>query len=109
MTQEWITDRKPTTLDSKGHRVWVMDFGAVLMTDIDSVTEGQPWMPITPPEPYLKPKRYKPKSIYELCGDSELRDSGYCVYDEFRDEYICYVPTREAAERIAAIYEEVMP
>jgi hypothetical protein len=39
---EWITDRKPTTLDSKGHRVWVMDFGAVLMTDIDSVTEGQP-------------------------------------------------------------------
>lgn len=54
MSQQWITDRKPSTLDSKGHRVWVMDFGAVLMTDIENVEEGQPWMPITPPEPYLK-------------------------------------------------------
>lgn len=102
MNNEWITDRKPTTLDSKGHRVWVMNFGAVLMTDIDSVTEGQPWMPITPPEPYVKQKRY---------GVIWLHDTNeYAVTDSKRGVYKSYsVPTREAAERIAAIYEEVLP
>ena len=102
MSQKWITDRRPTTLDSKGHRVWVMDFGAVLMTDIENVEEGQPWMPITPPEPYVKPNRWDVKEYYET--------GNWYVVDRASGSVRSYaVPTREAAERIAAIYEEVMP
>lgn len=102
MSNKWITDRLPTEKDAYRDLVWVTICGEVVGTDYLNVSENQPWMPITPPEPYVKQKRY------EVWPNINM--SGYCVYGI--REWAIYadgIPTREAAERIAAIYEEVMP
>lgn len=109
MNNEWITDRLPTVEDtSKTYKSHV--FGRVFVTRYNTVTTclwsnvgiGEAWQPITVPEPYVKQKRY---------GVIWLHDTNeYCVTDSKRGVYKSYsVPTREAAERIAAIYEEVLP
>ena len=53
------------------------------------------------PEPYVKPNRWK------VWG----REGCYVVGEDIGStDCMAYgIPTREAAERIAAIYEEVMP
>ena len=101
---EWITDRLPTEDDADRHGyVWVTDLdGDVRHMRWDCVTVP-PWMHFTRPEPYVKPKRYKVEEYYHSRGIWVVRD---CESGSAR----CHpVPTREAAERIAAIYEEVMP
>lgn len=63
---------------------------------------GDPWKPIPKCEPYVKPKR----CIVLLHNDG----SGlYRVSIKGVGVPAWGIPTREAAERIAAIYEEVMP
>ena len=105
---EWITDREPTADDTSvdlGWLVWTCYDGRVKQWSYDAITLGRPWQPIIPPEPppepYVKPKRYEVTEEYV---------SSYAVRDTELREFVAYdIPTREAAERIAAIYEEVMP
>jgi|APGre2960657373_1045057.scaffolds.fasta_scaffold104362_2 hypothetical protein len=109
MNYEWITDRLPTVEDtSKTYKSHV--FGRVFVTRYNTVTTclwsnvdiGEAWQPITVPEPYVKAKR----CIVLLHNDGSglyrvsIKGVGVPAYN---------IPTREAAERIAAIYEEVMP
>lgn len=108
---EWITNRLPTYADARrinathlpDHEiygeVWVWQ-GQYRTLDWKLVKFGDPWQPITTPEPYVKPKRY---TVDELSD-------GWCVYDELGLEATAtYLPTREAAEEIAAIYERATP
>jgi hypothetical protein len=92
---EWITDRRPIehdepyVYDSYGHVChWI------------KIANGEPWKPIPKCEPYVKPKRWT------FFGAGQM----WTIFDEKLGR--CgdpILPTREAAERIAAIYEEVMP
>ena len=106
---KWITDRRPTFEDADDEKsVWTMCVGKVVTWGYGGIREGQPWMPTNRPKPYVKPKRWKittpedqsyvkgPHAVYFYVG-------GYVVMVAER------IPTIEAAERIAAIYEEVMP
>ena len=106
---EWITDRRPTEEDAGNTCVWVMRNGRAVLYPWDEVDVEpiEPWMPIAPPEPYVKPRRF-----YARWDDGRgwwmiERDGQWFEWlmrlDKQNDEY------REAAERIAAIYEEVMP
>ena len=99
---EWITDRKPTDdaivygPDGKPAQYRSFSFGRI-----------QPWKPIPHIEPYVKPKRY----VIRCYGDFGLPGpAGYwCVYDIVRNVSVSDFMPREAAERIAAIYEEARP
>ena len=109
MSNEWITDRLPTEADADdtyGY-VWITeDDGRVLYMMWDCVTY-EPWLPFKRPAPYVKPKRYE---VFELTTER------FCVGEasqrafkaEVRGYVAKYIPTREAAERIAAIYEEMV-
>lgn len=62
----WITNRMPTADDAPQQLnwlVWVCHKGRSIMWSYDGVKEGQPWMPITPPDPYVKPKRYVAENV----------------------------------------------
>lgn len=105
---EWITDRKPTAEDMNKHRyVWVTgNDGHVWQMLWDCVTDGTPWMHLARPEPYVKPKRFRARWsepyvswVIEHNGNPLPTWLNLCANDKHR----------EAAERIAAIYEEVMP
>lgn len=101
---EWITDRRPTKADADGYGlVWITEHGRVVPATYNGIAEGTAWMPIERPDPYVKPKQYGVRETYSGSGK-------FAVYDT-KDGLTCsiYLPTREAAERIAAIYEEVMP
>ena len=100
----WITDRPPKLEEATNEGdVWVYDIGAdeYYIRNYEEVIEGQPWMEIPPPEPYVKPKRFQVS-----FGTFER----HCVIDRhYRDFVAKRLPTREAANRILAIYEEVIP
>jgi len=105
----WITDRRPTEEDCVGidrmpdsDHVWVMYEDKVVTCPFEDVVLGCPWQPIVvqAPEPYVKPKRFI------------VRKSSTGDYDVYVGNDMCYaiqLPTREAAEEIAAIYERIMP
>lgn len=99
MSTDWITDRPPTE-DDADINGWVYnELG--LYTHWQDIQKGRAWMPIILPKPYVKPKRYIVKE-YDNIG-------GYDVFQADGMRVAMCVPTREAAERIAAIYEEVLP
>jgi hypothetical protein len=97
----WITDRLPTEPDDAFEDwVFVMNHGNVQMYLAVSVTLGMPWQPIVPPDPYVKPKRWA------VCKDS----NGWNLNDGDTTRY--FLPTDcsdAAAQRIADVYNEVMP
>lgn len=101
---KWITDRAPTKYDTSRNLdfyVWTIRNNEVTMWSYDDIEYGEPWMPITLPDPYVKPKRF-----FRVTHSLE----GKPVVMECETNTIwATAPTREAAERIAAIYEEVMP
>jgi hypothetical protein len=105
---KWITDRLPTEEDSdSGGCVWSMYNGEVVLQWSHVIDEGTPWMPMIKPEPYLAPEP-KYRVTREKRYDAELGVFDYAV--SFGVGTIArHIPTREAAERIAAIYNEVMP
>ena len=116
MSTEWITDRPPTIEDCVGvdrvpdfDHVWVMYEGKVTTCPFGDVVLGCPWQPLVfqMPEPYVKPKRFEVKHMQDVYPGIAV--SGYCVIRGFGGVAADKIPTREAAERIAAIYEEVMP
>ncbi len=108
---EWITDREPTADDAPMDHiiVWSDRWNVPVIIDYGDWNKQYPWMPIPNPEPYVAPKSKstskcsvwhepfdfdKKYEWYVLCNGTRLADN---------------IPTREAAERIAAIYNEVMP
>jgi len=98
---KWITDREPTAQDSDHMgQVWVTSDDGKVSRQWWTTVSKKPWMPIVQPEPYVKPKRWRVSNF----GDE------FTAYDRVQREHVTpFLPTREAAERIAAIYEEVMP
>ena len=101
---KWITDRRPTLNDTKDLGfVWVtsMETNVVHIESYDRVYD-RPWKPIDPPEPYNEPKKCLVFPHEDGSGFYKIyvNGIGVCAY---------HLPTREAANRIAAIYEEVMP
>lgn len=98
---EWITDRRPTEKDSTAPHYCVYDERGYIVHHL-LIADGEPWKPIPKCEPYVKPKRW---------SVAESKKIGFIVYDSTKVTKVVAdsIPTREAAERIAAIYEEVMP
>ena len=103
----WITDRRPTEEDADSIGcVWATYNGEVFRWDYQGVGEGMAWMPITPPEPYVKPKRYTVDALRDTISGT----TWYEVWDNLQETSVAVqITSREAAESIAAIYEEVMP
>ena len=106
---EWITDRLPYTMDE--HTVF-NQFGEIV--NGITIKQGEPWMPITRPKPYVKPKRYDVRYSDDLRCWAITTDSGLLIGSCLFEPLSCLKDKnsdlhREAAERIAAIYEEVMP
>lgn len=74
------------------------------------ITDAIAWMPY--PAPYVKPRRF----VVGRIGESSMSDylykrvvsAGYYVLDNDNSDRPCSdrIPTREAAEKIADIYEE---
>lgn len=96
---EWITDRLPTPQDGDYYgQVWDST-GSLSFTH--EIAEGEPWMPSNCVGMYVKPKQYRVGA---------WASNMYGVYQESGDHVVAsHIPTKEAAERIAAIYEEIMP
>lgn len=103
---EWITDRPPTEEDADSEKcVWTMCAGKVVPWGYEGIREGWPWMRTNRPEPYVKPKRWKVAyDKWHKCWTVfDIRHMTPLKLNEDTDAH------REAAERIAAVYEEVMP
>ena len=99
---EWITDRRPTLNDCNGSNSFVYNSQGVIVY-YGTVELGEAWKPIPNCEPYVKPKRYKVV---------QLDNAEWAILRIADDKYVAHSiiwNAREAAERIAAIYEEVMP
>lgn len=101
--QGWITDRLPTEQDADdGGFVWHDCKGKVYRLSYRAVKKGEPWYSIVPPEPYPRQVRWTVKwdeewaEWYLFDGDIESArlDKGLTI---------------KAAQRIADIYNEVMP
>lgn len=112
---EWITDREPVEEDADygipGYNglVFATDStGKVIICSYCwTAHHGFPWQPIMIPEAYVKPKRYTVKWLADTqCW--AVMDSHYVVL-RLAKLHRYLTEHREAAERIAAIYEEVMP
>lgn len=115
MNTGWITDRLPTAEDAVAYCVLIWDDNGIGIWSCDAVKEGQPWMPIPKPAPYVKPKRWVLDwSVSEDCWILKDTKGVYtatllnmCI--EGAHGEIDKERTREAAERIADIYNETMP
>ena len=96
---EWITDRRPHRDD--GPYVYRADGAVRYYTEIP---RGEIWKPIPKCEPYVMPKRFivlvSSNGTFEVFKASE---------PNLLTLYASGIPTLAAAERIAAIYEEMMP
>ena len=106
---EWITDRRPCAMDTDSTAFVYNQHGAV--THYTHIKDGEAWMTIPRPEPYVKPKIWTAAWNIKY-GIWTLRNTKYnevelgivwLKYLRHEEEH------REAAERIAAIYEELMP
>lgn len=101
---KWITDRRPTIEDGAPTHGYVFDErGNVVL----AVCVTGPWKPIPKCEPYVKPKRFRASWDHSLGWWRIDYEGNWFEHlmrlDKQNDE------CRAAAERIAAIYEEVMP
>lgn len=110
---KWITDRLPTREDCVSSErtlyedfVWTMVAGSVVTDNWYNIKAGIAWQPIVieRPEPYVSP-RSRPK--YFVMKDMFYKGL-WAVYDG--GKYVTgRMPTQEAAERFADLYNEVMP
>ena len=100
--REWITDRLPEFGDGINSLVYNSSGDVVLYT---TIYVGEAWKPIPECEPYVKPKSWHIESkgddmylCHPLRGCMHLMNMRTSSWDHM-----------QAAIRIAAIYEEVMP
>jgi hypothetical protein len=101
----WTTDRLPTAGDAdKFGDVWVtLENGFVCEWNWRSVKPQMPWQTTNKPAPYVKPKRWTVEwnNVVALWS---LRLNG---------EHYGYLPyaglSKETAQRICDIYNEVLP
>ena len=99
---EWITDRLPTEEDALEYTVLLWDGSKAILWSYDGVNEGQPWMPIPKPAPYVEPKRWTVKR--------NNHDDEWYLYDGGKEwDRLDGRLTQDAAQRIADIYNEVKP
>jgi hypothetical protein len=111
----WITDRVPTQDDTFDDWIFTMRDGEVVLNNLPwDVKEGEPWQPIPVPEPYVKPKRWSVEIAEVLdCRDRSKpcanAPDAYVVSDVTYSHWLPIGFTREAAERICDIYNEVLP
>lgn len=99
MSSNWITDRLPTRGDCAAPHYCVYDaMGFIVHYTL--IRDGDPWKPVPKCQPYLKPQRFR--VTHSLEGEP-------IVMECETNTIWATAPTRDAAERIAAIYEEVMP
>ena len=107
---EWITDREPTADDAPMNYiiVWADRHKTPFIIDYGDWHKRYPWMPIPNPEPYVAPK---PKYYVQLrlAANGLCKEGRFTVYCDIGGIQADNLPTREAAERIAAIYNEVTP
>ena len=105
----WITDRLPTKEDGYpvyingwSGQVWAQRNNLIKAVSWGDVQIGQPWQPIHVPELYVDPKRWR----VEIATNPP---DSYAVSDLKYTHYLPIGCTREAAERICDIYNEVLP
>lgn len=98
---QWITDRLPTEADADVYgEVWDCYGELAFWTDIE---EHQPWHPTNCPGKYVQPTRFTVHwyDNVRMWGVKDSQDDERGLQSNF--------DTKEAAERIAAVYNEVMP
>lgn len=103
---EWITDRLPTKEDGNLYcKVWVTyKNGEVGQEHWSDVTLSKPWQRIIDkPAPYVKPKRWTVKW--------DNNHGWFCLAGSEHRRFLLYLQEEhaDAAQRIADIYNEVMP
>ena len=113
---KWITDRLPTESDAdEGWRIWITTKnGRVSLIPYEWVTTGVPWMAkqkVDRPEPYVEPKRWTVRFNGDSCWKWQTL---WALYDwDLKCASLPGLSSREdhaeAAQRIADIYNEVMP
>ncbi|CAB4141876.1 hypothetical protein UFOVP422_37 [uncultured Caudovirales phage] len=96
---KWVTDRMPN-LFKEGLYVFNRDGFVVRIEDI---REGEPWRPIERPEPYKHNRMYKAASCGASWGVYRITK---VANHTIQAVHAHSINTLEAAERIAAIYEE---
>jgi hypothetical protein len=104
-SSEWITDRLPTKQEAVSGNVICCRWGHINLLQWYKIEAGEPWMPIPKPDMYAKQKRWT----------VEWHDPNNCwhVVDTTIDGVMGYLHLElthaDAAQRIADIYNEVMP
>lgn len=103
---KWITNRLPKkheqTIDGE---VWIYDAGEYVIRNIQDIAIGTPWCEIHPPDDY---KPYYVGINFTTPDKDEVYKVIYYVYHDVHGVQANNLPTKEAAERVAAIYNEVM-
>jgi hypothetical protein len=99
---KWISDRLPDPDDAFEDWVFVMEHGDVQLYLASFVRLGMPWHPIVPPAPDVKPKRWT------VRWDGEYEEWYLYDRDVESDRLFKGLPAA-AAQRIADIYNEVLP
>jgi hypothetical protein len=112
-TTEWITDRRPTEQDACKDADSVL-YECVILPGYDyklyrkwyNVKSGEAWKPIPECESYVKQPRFTSEwSIITSCWVILYRNESFHYYYDLDDKD----KHREAAEKIAAVLDEVMP
>ncbi len=103
-SSEWITDRLPTKQEAVSGNVICCRWGHINLLQWYKIEAGEPWMPIPKPENYANPKGWTIEwnSIYNHFVLRRL-DGDVWGLPFLRLEHF------NAAQRIADIYNEVMP
>ena len=106
---KWITDRTPTKddCDKSTELVWMSGKHGAYLNYWHIVEKGEPWMPVTRPEQYIKPEPWSKVKWNEQhdCWMVHYPPNQYQTLLDFHDRYS--KKQREAAERIGKIYEEI--
>ena len=102
---EWITDRLPTKQEAVSGNVICCRWGHINLLQWYKIEAGEPWMPIPKPDMYVKPKRWTVKwNPIMLCWFLGEDGIAHAPLPALKAEYF-----HETAQRIADIYNEVMP
>lgn len=119
---EWIADRLPTKEDAWNDLVWGNTIGGtVLFRLFNQVHDGEPWIPINGPEPYVKPEpqRWKPDAfeIYwvvlnngkvdKYLSDVEIDDYTYDFGNCFKKERHAKEAARRVCETLLNYHKEL--